>query len=52
MVALDVVENIVSCRRTKVTQLTAPGTVIEDSFFNQDGLQLLEIIQRDLRGVS
>ena len=52
MIALDVIEDIVSSRRTKVTDLTAPVSFDEDGLFNQNGLKLLEIIQRDLGGVS
>ena len=52
MIALDVVEDIISSGRTKVTHLTAPVSFYEDSLFNQNGLKLLEIIQRDLGGVS
>ena len=48
MVALDMVEDVVSSRGTKVTDLTAPVSFHEDGLLNQDGLKLLEIIQRGL----
>ena len=48
MVALDMIEGLVSSGRTKVTLFTAPVPVHEDSLFNQDGLEPLEIIHREL----